>query len=97
MLPFKPFPLTWLLHACVAELERKWQPHIGLYVCDRLLKSNMGRTSSNSPGVKISSDSSASSISVTYVSMEWSGEKNGVMETSPLQELESKRAVYVVV
>ena len=29
--------------------------------------------------------------------MEWSGEKNGVMETSPLQELESKRAVYVVV
>ena len=33
-----------------------------------------------SPGVNKSIDSSASSISFTYVSMEWSGEKKGVTE-----------------
>ena len=33
-----------------------------------------------SPGVNKSIESSASSISSTYVSMEWSGEKKGVTE-----------------
>ena len=53
---------------------------VGAYTTRLCNTPNLRADGNFSPGVNKSIDSSASSISFTYVSMEWSGEKKGVTE-----------------